>query len=120
MSLLALPSASRETSTTGHHPTIDHKVAERLRRSNYWALRDISCSTRDGVVCLMGFLPSYYLKQVAQEIASGVEGVRHVVNRIQVFPPGAPRSRDPGQPGDLCLATTSFVRRIVLIEHTTD
>jgi osmotically-inducible protein OsmY len=86
MSLLALPNTNRETSTTGHHPTIDHKVAERLLRSNYRALRDISCSTSDGEVCLMGFLSSYYLKQVAQEIASGVEGVRHVVNRIKVFP----------------------------------
>jgi len=95
MSLLALPSANRETSTTGHHPTIDHKVAERLRRSNYGALRDISCSTSDGEVCLMGFLPSYYLKQVAQEIASGVEGVRHVVNRIKVFPTYADRGETP-------------------------
>ena len=34
----------------------------------------------------MGFLPSYYLKQIAQETALGVEGVHHVVNRIKVFP----------------------------------
>jgi len=91
MSLLALPIPDSETTTAGQQPTIDHKIAERLRRSNYWALRDISCSTSNGEVCLMGMLPSYYLKQVAQEIALGVEGVRHVVNRIKVFPTYADR-----------------------------
>ena len=80
-----------ETSTTGRHSTIAHKVGEQLRRSSYLALRDVSCSTSDGEVCLMGFLPSYYLEQVAQEIALGVEGVRHVVNRIKVFPTYAGR-----------------------------
>jgi osmotically-inducible protein OsmY len=86
MSLLALPSANREKPTTGHNPTIEQKVAERLRLSSYGALRDIRLSTNDGVVCLMGCLPSHYLKQVAQEIAAGVEGVQHVVNRIRVYP----------------------------------
>jgi osmotically-inducible protein OsmY len=90
MSLLTLPSANRETSTAGQ-PTINHQIAERLRRSNYRALRDISCSTNDGEVCLMGSLPSYYLKQVAQETAFSVEGVHHVVNRIKVFPTYADR-----------------------------
>jgi hypothetical protein len=120
MSLSALPIPDSETTTASQQPTIDHNIEAQLRRSNYRALRDISCLTSDGVVCLMGFLPSDYLKQVAQEIASGVEGVRHIVNRIQVFPPDAPRPRDPGQPGDSCLATTSFVGRIVLLEQTTD
>lgn len=86
MSLLTLPSANREKPTTSHHPTIEQKVAERLRLSSYSALADVRLSNNDGIVCLMGFLPSHYLKQVAQEIATGVEGVRHVVNRIKVFP----------------------------------
>jgi osmotically-inducible protein OsmY len=85
MRLSSLPTTNRETST------IDHKVGEQLRRSSYRALRDISCATSDSEVRLMGFLPSYYLKQVAQEIALGVEGVRHVVNRITVVPTYAGR-----------------------------
>jgi len=116
---LALPIPDSEPTTAGQQPTVDHKIEERFRRSNYRALRDISCLTNDGIVCLMGLLPSHYLKQVAQELASGVEGVRHVVNRIEVCPPNAPRPRDLGPPGDLCLATTSFVRRVVLHEQPT-
>ena len=41
-------------------------------------------STNDGVAYLHGCLPSYYLKQLAQEIAAGVEGVRLVINKIEV------------------------------------
>jgi BON domain len=67
-----------------HHPTLDHKVGEKLRQSSYRALRGISCTTVDGEVRLMGVLPSYYLKQVAQEITGDVEGVRDVVNLIKV------------------------------------
>jgi hypothetical protein len=36
------------------------------------------------LITLRGSLPSYYLKQVAQETVSGVEGVRRVVYRIEV------------------------------------
>ncbi len=75
------------------------------------------CPTSDGVVCLMGFLPSYYLKQVAQEIASGVEGVRHVVNRIKVFPTYANRAETPGQRGDLSRTKTSIVPQILSGAH---
>jgi hypothetical protein len=86
MSRLPLPTPNCVSSLSPYQPSIDHKVAERLERSGYRALREITSSTNNGVVCLMGLLPSYYLKQVAQELAIGVEGVRHVVNRIQVFP----------------------------------
>ena len=40
---------------------------------------------------LHGCLPSYYLKQLAQEIAAGVEGVRLVVNKIEVTAPARRR-----------------------------
>ncbi len=46
---------------------------------------------RDDVVYLHGRLPSYFLKQVAQEIAAGVEGVRLVINRIDVRRQARPR-----------------------------
>jgi hypothetical protein len=45
------------------------------------------------VIYLRGRLPSYYLKQVAQETVGGVKGVRHVVNRIEVCAPRAGRDR---------------------------
>jgi osmotically-inducible protein OsmY len=45
------------------------------------------------VVYLHGCLPSYYLKQLAQELANRVEGVHHVINRIEVFTPSGRMSR---------------------------
>jgi hypothetical protein len=41
-----------------------------LQRSPYSALHDVSCDCQDGVLVLRGCLPSYYLKQVAQEIVA--------------------------------------------------
>ncbi len=65
--------------------------AERcLRRNPYLALRNVSCDCRDGVLVLRGCLPSYYLKQLAQEAVARLEGVGAVDNQIQVVPP-APR-----------------------------
>jgi hypothetical protein len=63
---------------------IECEVEDRLSRSGYLALRDVSCHDRGGVIVLRGRLPSQYLKQVAQTLASGVEGVNRVVNLIKV------------------------------------
>jgi osmotically-inducible protein OsmY len=43
------------------------------------------------VLVLRGCLPTYYLKQVAQEVVAHLEGVEGVENQIQVVP-GASRS----------------------------
>jgi osmotically-inducible protein OsmY len=43
------------------------------------------------VLVLRGCLPSYYLKQLAQEVVAHLEGVEGVDNQIQVVP-GAARS----------------------------
>ena len=50
----------------------------------YLALKNISCEFRDGVLTLRGSLPSYYLKQVAQEAVVATEGVERVENHIEV------------------------------------
>jgi osmotically-inducible protein OsmY len=60
-------------------------LAERaLRNSPYLALRNVTCDCRDGVLTLRGCLPTYYLKQVAQAVVARLDGVRQVVNEIQV------------------------------------
>ncbi len=65
-------------------------LAERcLRRNPYLALKNVSCDWRDGVLLLRGCLPSYYLKQVAQEAVSAVEGVGRIDNQIQVITPAS-------------------------------
>jgi osmotically-inducible protein OsmY len=65
-------------------PGVAHLVERRLRSHSYPALREISCEYRDRVLVLRGRLPTYYLKQVAQTVAGGVEGVERVDNHIEV------------------------------------
>jgi osmotically-inducible protein OsmY len=60
----------------------------RLRGNSYLALKNISCEFADGVLTLRGCLPSYYLKQIAQETVAPLEGVAHVVNQIAVVATG--------------------------------
>jgi osmotically-inducible protein OsmY len=67
---------------------------DRLRSSPYLALRVIDCADHEGSVTLRGCVPTYYLKQLAQEIVAGTDGVRAIHNRIQVM---APQSRK-GEP----------------------
>jgi osmotically-inducible protein OsmY len=62
----------------------------RLRGSSYLALRNVSCECKGGVLTLRGRLPSYHLKQVAEALVLGVEGVRRVENLIEVVA-SAPR-----------------------------
>src|SRR5437868_5097685 len=59
---------------------------ERLRRSGYLALRDVTCEVDAETFRLRGRLPTYYLKQVAQAIVSEIAGVRHLDNLIVVVP----------------------------------
>jgi osmotically-inducible protein OsmY len=74
-------------------PSTTVNVAERaeseLRRNAYVALKNISCEYRDGVLILNGCLPTYYLKQVAQEAIARVDGVQRVENRIAVLSPSS-------------------------------
>jgi hypothetical protein len=92
---MARPDVDRETAGSIALPAIQHQVEDRLRRSPYLALRDVSCLAHDGVIYLHGCLPSYHLKQIAQEIAAGAAGVCRVVNRIEVSAPSV-RTR-PGR-----------------------
>jgi osmotically-inducible protein OsmY len=94
MNLLANPNTNLRTSATDQPSRFESQTQERLRNSGYRALRRVSCLSRDGVLVLHGCVPSYYLKQVAQEIAAGAEGVRQVINQIEVF-----RSQAPGTAG---------------------
>jgi hypothetical protein len=79
-------------------------LAERALRSGpYRALQTLSCDCQGGVLVLRGCLPTYYLKQVAQEVvAHQVQGLARLDNQIQVVrlvvrePPA-----DPAKPGVL-------------------
>ena len=55
-----------------------------FRGSSFYPLRFLSCSFRDGVLTIGGRLPSFHLKQIAQTIVLGLEGVHTIDNRIEV------------------------------------
>ncbi len=59
-------------------------VAARLRRSGYPPLWDVSCEFSEGTLTLSGTVPSFHLKQVAQELAAHTLGVRQVENGLYV------------------------------------
>jgi hypothetical protein len=69
-------------------PDVAGLVEGRLRSHPYQALRAVSCEYREGVLVLHGRLPTYYFKQIAQEVAGAVAGVARVDNRIEVVAPG--------------------------------
>jgi osmotically-inducible protein OsmY len=66
------------------HDRIEESVQGRLLGSPYFAIRNIGCVYRDGVLTLRGSLPTYYLKQMAQSVVTETEGVTTVVNQIEV------------------------------------
>jgi osmotically-inducible protein OsmY len=57
---------------------------KRLAGSSHLFLRFIRCSLHNGVLRLEGQLPSFYLKQTAQSLLQGIEGVKRVENKISV------------------------------------
>ena len=66
------------------------RVARALRASGFPPLRQVTVAARDGAVALLGRVPSFFLKQMAQETARTVPGVRGVVNGLDVTPAEAP------------------------------
>jgi len=65
-----------------------HPIAElaqsRLKASPYRPLRKILCDFDDGLLLLEGRLPSYFHKQLAQVAVAEIDGVRQIVNHIEV------------------------------------
>jgi hypothetical protein len=68
-------------------PTLADLAEQCLRSTPYPALKRCSCSLLDGVLVLRGCLPTYYLKQVAQEVVASLQGVERIDNQIQVVTP---------------------------------
>lgn len=59
-------------------------LSARLSRSGYQFLAQVACEYSAGVVVLSGTIPTFYLKQMAQELASHTPGVRQVRNCLRV------------------------------------
>jgi len=69
----------------------DFSLAERveraLRATGYGSLRAVLVSASAGVVILLGRVPSYYLKQIAQATALAVPGAHQIHNGLDVVQP---------------------------------
>jgi len=65
--------------------SLAHLVGCALRTSSYGPLRSIGVSVNAGVVRLAGQVPSYYMKQVAQETALGIPGTQQIQNKLNVI-----------------------------------
>lgn len=55
-----------------------------LQASSYPALRRISCEHHEGMLVLRGKVPTFYMKQLAQEAVRKIEGVGAIVNSLEV------------------------------------
>jgi len=55
---------------------------------------NVRIEARAGRVVLSGVVPSYYQKQIAQELVRTIEGVQHVDNQLQVDWSVPPAARD--------------------------
>lgn len=67
-----------------HAEALVSRIAEVLKASGYAALRSVAIEHHEGVVVLRGRVPTFYLKQVAQAVASKVPGVDVLVNHLRV------------------------------------
>jgi hypothetical protein len=83
-------SAEPATPSKAPPPGLKELAEGSLRRNPYLALKSVTCDWLGGVLVLRGRLPSYYLKQVAQEAVASLAGVGRIDNQIQVVTPSSP------------------------------
>jgi osmotically-inducible protein OsmY len=60
------------------------KVNHLLASSPYALLRKLQCEVNEGMVTLYGSVPSFFLKQMAQEAILRLGEVRRVKNQVEV------------------------------------
>jgi hypothetical protein len=81
------PSTRRtDPAASGQEPSTSPAavVQQVLRDSPYQALRCLSCQWHDGVLTIRGCVPSFYLKQLAQNAARRVGGIERIENLVEV------------------------------------
>lgn len=67
----------------------------RLRQAPYLELRHVNCTLRQNILHLQGQVSSYYLRQMAQALIQGLEGVEAIDNQLEVIPGRLPRHPRP-------------------------
>jgi hypothetical protein len=86
-----LDGLSPDRAAIGEKEAILAEVRIRLRRSPYHELHSVQCDFHEGVLSLLGNVPSYFFKQVAQSIVFSIERVEVIDNRLEIITyPSAP------------------------------
>jgi hypothetical protein len=67
--------------------TLSEEAERRLRNVPHLAMKNLTCNHKGAVLVLEGCLPTYYLKQVAQEAVAALAGVERIDNQIEVTLP---------------------------------
>lgn len=76
-----------------------HEAERRLESSSHLFRRSIHCEFEEGTLYVSGAVPSFYLKQTAQSLVAGIEGVQRVCNDVRVVnPQGVSSETTPQQP----------------------
>ncbi len=76
--------ASALEATPPSLPDVAGKAMERLQGCSYSALRHVQCRFQEGVLILSGQVPTFYMKQVAQELLRNMKHVEQIDNRLNV------------------------------------
>ena len=85
------PAVSRTKVISSPDDVVSVAADARLMKSAYLELRHVSCKFREGILTLRGCVPSYYLKQIAQNVVSQLTGVARIDNQVDVVPLSIPR-----------------------------
>ncbi|MEM9185874.1 MAG: BON domain-containing protein [Planctomycetota bacterium] len=64
-----------------------HQAESKLSKRSRLFARSVSCDFEDGVLKLSGKVPTFYLKQTAQALLQGIDGVSRVENSLLVVSP---------------------------------
>jgi len=68
------------------NPSVGDLAEYLLRKQSHLALRRVWCEENaPGSLVLRGCVPSYYLRQLAENTVAQVEGIRRLVNEIEVL-----------------------------------
>ncbi len=79
-----LQQAEQKAGLSKERQVVQTQAQSRLRKSGYHELRFVLCEFHEGVLTLRGQVPSFYLKQVAQELIRRLDGAEEVNNRLEV------------------------------------
>jgi osmotically-inducible protein OsmY len=60
------------------------QAKQRILHQPHLTMQRVWCEFDRGRLYLRGQVPSFYFKQLAQEAVVGIEGVRQVINEIEV------------------------------------